>query len=84
MLYSLSPKEAKLYLEALKIKNNMFRAQVKTFWLNHDPKIKMRNSTFMKESTRFREACEIVNTPITIRQASKFRNRTGIAHSITP
>lgn len=40
----------------------------------------LTNADFVKQDDKFKSACEKVNTPPTIRQASKFRNKQGLAY----
>lgn len=43
-------------------------------------KKKITNAEFAKSDSIFQKACEISGTPITRRQASKWRNNKGLAH----
>ena len=40
------------------------------------------NAQFAKEDSHFIEACGKAETPVTVRQASKFRNKQGIAYQM--
>jgi len=40
----------------------------------------LTNADFVKQDDKFKAACEKVGIPATIRQASKFRNKQGLAY----
>lgn len=42
----------------------------------------MTNLEFSKKDPIFAKACEIAKTPITMRQASKYRSNRGLAYSV--
>ena len=44
-----------------------------------EPKSKMSNRQFSQEDMKFRSACEKVGIKPTARQASKYRNKKGLA-----
>ena len=48
-----------------------------------DTKEVVTNAMFVKEDKSFKSACEKAGTEPTVRQASKFRNKKGIAYKST-
>lgn len=43
-------------------------------------KKRVTNAQFVKSDAIFQKACELASIPVTLRQASKWRNNKGLAH----
>ena len=72
----MTDEEHKLYVEEVR----SIRAHVKR--VVHPMFIKTpTNEVFSKTDKHFIDACEKANTSVTVRQASKFRNKKGAAYA---
>ncbi len=72
----MTEEEHKVYVEEVRARRAIIKRVVHPMFIR-----KPSNDVFMKTDKHFIDACNNSNTTITVRQASKFRNKKGAAYA---